>query len=267
MVRSMMAQENLPISYWGDALLTTAFILNRVPSTLVTSTPYELWTKCKQDLSILRPWGSAAYIHDNSRKYGKLGPRGKKCIFIRYGKEEANGFMEAGILRSGIFSRSLNEYLLISWNPPNEHWTKLNVDGSFWTHSNSVSCGGVFRDSNGIWFRGFTRKMGRGDSLLAEDWAIKTGLDISWGLGIKKIIIEADSLSIINMIEKGLDDSHPLSAIINDIRGIAASDWEVEFVHSLRESNKVANALTNWAHTLPATRAPNSRKHVEPEDH
>ncbi|KAF7833302.1 zf-CCHC domain-containing protein/rve domain-containing protein/RVT_2 domain-containing protein/gag_pre-integrs domain-containing protein/UBN2_2 domain-containing protein [Senna tora] len=78
-----MAQANLPISYWGDALLTTAFILNRVPSTSVASTPYELWTKRKPDLSILRPWGSAAYIHDNSHKYGKLGPRGKKCIFIR----------------------------------------------------------------------------------------------------------------------------------------------------------------------------------------
>ena len=29
MVRPMMAQANLPISYWGDALLTVAYILNR----------------------------------------------------------------------------------------------------------------------------------------------------------------------------------------------------------------------------------------------
>ena len=28
MVRLMMAQTNLPISYWGDALLTAAYILN-----------------------------------------------------------------------------------------------------------------------------------------------------------------------------------------------------------------------------------------------
>ncbi|KAF7802050.1 hypothetical protein G2W53_041161 [Senna tora] len=68
MIRSMMAQANLPISYWGDALLTATFILNRVPSTSVASTPYELWMKHKPDLSILRPWGSAAYIHDNSHK-------------------------------------------------------------------------------------------------------------------------------------------------------------------------------------------------------
>ena len=32
MVRSMMAQTSLPISFWGDALLTVAYLLNRVHS-------------------------------------------------------------------------------------------------------------------------------------------------------------------------------------------------------------------------------------------
>ena len=35
-------------------------------------------------LSIMRPWGCPAYIHNASHEYEKLGPRGKKCIFIRY---------------------------------------------------------------------------------------------------------------------------------------------------------------------------------------
>ncbi|KAL0298224.1 UNVERIFIED_CONTAM: Copia protein [Sesamum calycinum] len=43
MARSMMAQANLPISFWGDAILTAAYILNRVPSKSIPSTPYELW--------------------------------------------------------------------------------------------------------------------------------------------------------------------------------------------------------------------------------
>ena len=43
MVRSMKARNNLSISFWGDALLTVAYILNRVPSKSVTATPYELW--------------------------------------------------------------------------------------------------------------------------------------------------------------------------------------------------------------------------------
>lgn len=78
------AQADLPISFWGDALLTVIYVLNRVPSKSVVSTPYELWTDRKPSLDYLRPWGSMAYVLDPSHKYGKLGPRGKKCIFIRY---------------------------------------------------------------------------------------------------------------------------------------------------------------------------------------
>ena len=37
MVRSMMTQAKLPISFWGDALMTAAYILNRVPSKSVPS--------------------------------------------------------------------------------------------------------------------------------------------------------------------------------------------------------------------------------------
>jgi hypothetical protein len=88
----MMAQANLPISYWGDALMTTTYILNRVPSKSVPSTPYELWTDEKPNLDNLRPWGSIGFVHDTSSKYGQLGPRGKKCIFIRY-SEHSKGYV------------------------------------------------------------------------------------------------------------------------------------------------------------------------------
>ena len=87
-----MAQANLPISYWGDVLLTTAYVLNRVPSKSVSSTPYELWTSRKFDLSHLRPQGSAAYIHNLTHKFGKLGAISKKCIFIIY-SEHSKGYV------------------------------------------------------------------------------------------------------------------------------------------------------------------------------
>ena len=90
-----MAQTNLPISYLGDALLTTAYILNRVPTKSVISTPYELWTEQKPELGHLRPWGSAAYVHDPSSKYEKLGQKAKKYIFIRY-SENSKGCVFIG---------------------------------------------------------------------------------------------------------------------------------------------------------------------------
>ena len=43
MVRSMMSLTDLPLSFWGYALETTTFTLNRAPSKPVETTPYELW--------------------------------------------------------------------------------------------------------------------------------------------------------------------------------------------------------------------------------
>ena len=52
-----MAQTNLPISFWGNVLLTAAYILNRMPFKSVPSTPYELWNDEKPYLGNLHPWG------------------------------------------------------------------------------------------------------------------------------------------------------------------------------------------------------------------
>ena len=43
MVRSMMSLSDLPLLFWGYALDTTTFTLNRAPSKSIVMTPYELW--------------------------------------------------------------------------------------------------------------------------------------------------------------------------------------------------------------------------------
>ncbi|KAK4411877.1 hypothetical protein Sango_0260700 [Sesamum angolense] len=95
MARSMMVQANLLISFWGDTILTTAYILNRVPSKSILSIPYELWHGRKPNLEGLRPWGSAGFVHSTSHQYGKLGPRASKLIFIRY-CEHSKGYVMYG---------------------------------------------------------------------------------------------------------------------------------------------------------------------------
>jgi hypothetical protein len=54
MVRSMMSQTDVSLSFWGYALETAAFILNRVPSKSVERTPYEIWTMKHPELSFLK---------------------------------------------------------------------------------------------------------------------------------------------------------------------------------------------------------------------
>ena len=62
--------------------MIAAYVLNRMPTKLVATTPYELWTSRKLDLSVLRPWGCAAYVHDPYHKYCKLGPSGRNVYSL-----------------------------------------------------------------------------------------------------------------------------------------------------------------------------------------
>ena len=81
----MMPLTNLPLSFWGYALETATFTLNRAPSKSVETTPYELWFSKKPKLPFLKVWGCDAYV----KKFhlDKLKPKSEKCVFIGYPKE------------------------------------------------------------------------------------------------------------------------------------------------------------------------------------
>ncbi len=85
MVRSMMSLTDLPLSFWGYALETAAFTLNRAPPKSVEKTLYELWFGNKPKLSFLKVWGWDAYVR--RLQPDKLEPKEEKCVFIGYPKE------------------------------------------------------------------------------------------------------------------------------------------------------------------------------------
>lgn len=57
MVRSMISHSSLPESFWGEELKNIVYILNRVPSKVVSKTPYEPWTGKKPSIRHLHIWG------------------------------------------------------------------------------------------------------------------------------------------------------------------------------------------------------------------
>ncbi|CAI7881223.1 unnamed protein product, partial [Closterium sp. NIES-54] len=59
----LLVHASCPPSLWGYALLHAALLTNLYPHPLLPSTtPTELWTKGKPDVSSLRVWGSKAYV-------------------------------------------------------------------------------------------------------------------------------------------------------------------------------------------------------------
>src|SRR6185312_7382327 len=107
MVRSMMSQSDLPLSFWGYALETAAFTLNRVPSKSVDKTTYEIWTGKTPSLSFLKIWDCEAYV--KRLQSDKLAPKSDKCIFVGYPKKTLGYYFynrsegKVFVARNGVF--------------------------------------------------------------------------------------------------------------------------------------------------------------------
>ncbi|KAL2472239.1 Retrotransposon protein [Abeliophyllum distichum] len=68
--------------FWVEALYTTAYLINKSPSSFVNfKTLQELWSRKSPDLSHIRVFRCAAYAHQVE---GKLDPRATKCVMLGY---------------------------------------------------------------------------------------------------------------------------------------------------------------------------------------
>ena len=84
-ITAMLQEAKLPSTYWGEALCTLVYVLNRTPSSARPgTTPYEAWFGVKPNVSNLRIFGSLAYVHVQKDKRGPLGSHMEKCIFLGY---------------------------------------------------------------------------------------------------------------------------------------------------------------------------------------
>jgi hypothetical protein len=72
MVRSMMSQVDLPLSFWGYALETVALTLSRVPTKSVEKTPHGMWIGKHPRLSFLKVWGCEAQTFDVRQTHSKI---------------------------------------------------------------------------------------------------------------------------------------------------------------------------------------------------
>nr|GEY56361.1 zinc finger, CCHC-type [Tanacetum cinerariifolium] len=83
MVNSMLFYSGLSEGFWGEALLTACYILNRTLNKNSKQTPYEIWTKKVPNLTYLRMWGCRAVVRLTEPKMKNMGEKGIDCIFIR----------------------------------------------------------------------------------------------------------------------------------------------------------------------------------------
>ena len=83
--RALFFQSNLPISYWGECILTAAYLLARMPlSSLRNTSPYAKLYNKDPDISHIRAFGCLCFVSTLKQGRNKFHPRATPHIFLGY---------------------------------------------------------------------------------------------------------------------------------------------------------------------------------------
>jgi hypothetical protein len=88
--RAFMFQKNVPKSFWREAVLTAAHLINRLPSRVLGfKSPREMLSTFYPNLHttnnlVPRIFGRVSFVHIHSQSRGKLDLRALKCVFVGY---------------------------------------------------------------------------------------------------------------------------------------------------------------------------------------
>ena len=97
--------------------------------------------------------------------------------------------------------KQLKNVVSVGWENLPRGWVKLNTDGSAMKNPDRAGGGGLLRDHDGVWLKGFARGLRFTNSILAELWALKDELLLAKELGFQQLIIELDALSVVILVE------------------------------------------------------------------
>ncbi|PKI35082.1 hypothetical protein CRG98_044522 [Punica granatum] len=104
---------------------------------------------------------------------------GKRETFLCAGIifKAASGFASTNLPHPPTVLRELKN---IGWRKPFHEWSKLNTDGAAKGNPGKAGTGGLIRDEFGRWVGGYAHNIGITMSMVAELWAVKTGLELAW---------------------------------------------------------------------------------------
>ena len=159
---------------------------------------------------------------------------------------------------------------LIRWINPPKGRLKLNVDGAFKRSNNAAGGGGILRDTKGdIIFAFAASSYLVHSSLEAEGLALRDGLSICCEMGISTVIVESDSLVLVQIMKGSCPCPWRMTYIMHEV---ASQARQLGFTinHIYREANQVADCLagigcsmgstttiwTSWAELPTAAKGP-----------
>ena len=87
MARCMLKAKGMPTAFWGEAMSTAVFILNRAPTKALNGrTPFEAWHGRKPSVAFMRTFGCMGHVKNTKPSLTKLEDRSTKMVFLGYEK-------------------------------------------------------------------------------------------------------------------------------------------------------------------------------------
>ena len=88
--RTLLINAHAPFKFWGDAILTACYLINRMPSSVLDNEiPHSLLSPKDPLYRVqLRVFGFTCFVHDLTPSSDKLFARAVKCVFLGYSRTQ-----------------------------------------------------------------------------------------------------------------------------------------------------------------------------------
>lgn len=149
---------------------------------------------------------------------------------------------------ANIHEESTSSILRLPWSPPPEGMYKVNFNGALIMSNMRAGAGVTMRNALGEFMAGSSLPI---DCVLSSDHAEACaalhGLDVALSIGLSSVVLEGDSLRIVQALNSGKEDFSVIGNIIADIRRKACCFEHFSVRHVRREANGAAHCAAKRA--------------------
>ena len=134
------------------------------------------------------------------------------------------------------------------WTPPPPDRYKVNVDGAVFKAQKAVGVGVLIRDCNGQVIAALSKRINAPlGPLETEAKAFEAGVQFAKDIGVQDIIIEGDSLTVVNALCGNTSPPSSVAAVIAGIKVLSGFVRQLDYSHVRRQCNRPAHLLAKHA--------------------